>query len=536
MRNARKTISRNMLLAQLLFGLAATGCVLLPNKTPFIPPPGIAATSTTPTSQQPSTATSKILPAILSTPEVLQAQKVEPTQSTSTLELVDVLSSVDSHAPLLLAINEERTLAQGNAQAAFGAFDTNFRIRGITQDGSFPNNRVDAFFEQNLTSSGLSFFGGYRLGTGDFPVYYGDRSTADGGEFRGGVLLPLLRDSSIDRRRFALRQAQISVNLADPIIRRVQIELQRAAARSYWAWVAAGDQLRVANALLKLATQRQTGFENQFKAGAIDEFRVIDNKRLIAEREGALIAAERRVQQTALELSFFYRDDQGNPLIPTDARLPNQFLSEQPEKPDLTRTNDQVEQAYRNRPELVRFTLQKEAAALELELANNQYLPNLSTGVAGAVDMGKGKKGEGIFQADRQNLEAFLQFDMPLQRNEAQGRQTQARAKLMQLQFQEQAAKDQIAIEVRDALSNLDRTWHRLQKAKEEKNIAVRVTELELIRFEKGSSNLLEVNLREIAAATAELKVIDALGEFYRAMADFRAALGFGTWTIPESK
>ncbi len=115
---------------------------------------------------------------------------------------------------------------------------------------------------------------------------------------------------------------------------------------------------------------------------------------------------------------------------------------------------------------------------------------------------------------------------MPLQRRESRGRILAAQATLTQLLAQERFARDQIAAEVQDAVSNVDRTYQRLLRARDEQRAAQRVAEMERERFQKGQSNLLEVNLRELAAAGAQAKVVDTLADLYRAQADYRAALG----------
>jgi outer membrane protein TolC len=436
-----------------------------------------------------------------------------------------VLQSVELFFPLLVAAEQERTIASGQRLAAEGAFDLNLRSRGITQGGTFPSNRFDLAVEQP-TIFGPGFFAGYRLGRGDFPVYYGDRLTADGGEFRAGVVVPLLRDLPIDRRRAALRQAQIGEALADPVVQRARIDYFRAAARAYWSWVAAGEQYAVAESLFRIARDRQGAFEEQFKRGQVAEFVVIDNRRLVVEREGARIAAERRFQQTSFDLSLFLRDPAGNPEVPPAARLPRGFTDQEPTVPCPERLREDIQTAYRLRPELVRFALLKERAAVDLRLAENQQLPALNAAVAGNQDVGKGKESPGIFALERSVIEGSLLLDVPLQRREARGRARAAQGALLQLLAQERYARDQIGTEVQDALSNLDRTYQRLQRAREEQGIALRVADLERERFRKGQSNLLEVNLRELAAANAQAKVIDTLADYFRAQAEYRAALG----------
>lgn len=446
-----------------------------------------------------------------------------------TLQLDDVLASVHNHFPLIFAAEMERNLAAGQRLSADGAFDLNLKSRAAINEGTFDNQRFDLVAEQPTLFQGISGFGGYRLGYGDYPVYYGDRKTADGGEFRAGVQIPLLKDAAIDRRRANLRQASIAQNLAEPAVQRARIDAFRASAKAYWNWVAAGQTVGVAQTLLKIARDRQTGLEAQFKKGQISEFVVIDNQRLIVEREGAVISAERRSQQTALELSLFWRDGRGDPMVPQAGQLPRDFGNHQPTAPAPGQLSQSVAAAWANRPELRRFQLLRDRAALELQLARNQALPTLNAVVSAGQDVGAGKKGEGIFALDRTNADASLVLEVPLQRRDARGKQQIADATLAQLLAQERFARDQISAEVQDTISNLEKTHQRLGKARQEQLIAQRVADLERDRFSKGQGTLLEVNLRELAAASAQAKVIDTLAELYRAQADFEAAIGLRT-------
>jgi outer membrane protein, heavy metal efflux system len=451
----------------------------------------------------------------------------------SGLGLDEVLVSVERHFPLLVSAELERQVAAGQRLSAAGAFDTNLRAVGATQGGTFPSNRFNLGIEQP-TLTGATLFAGYRFGYGDFPVYYGDRQTADGGEFRGGVQVPLLRDAAIDRRRAQLRQAQLNEALAEPVVQRARIDYFRAAARSYWGWVGAGTQVLISEELLRIARERQAGLEEQFRKGQIPEFVVIDNQRLIAEREGALIASERRWQQAGYELSLYLRDERGDPIVPGPERMPRSFPDWEPQAPDPTGLRNDIALAYQQRPEMVRFQVLKERATVELRLAENQQLPALNAGLAGTQDAGPGKRATGTSALDRSTIEGSLTLEVPLQRRDSLGRQQTSRALLMQLLAQERFARDQIAAEVQDAVSSLDRAHARLERARAEARIAQRVSELELDRFQKGQGTLLEVNLREIAAAGARSRVIDALADYFRAVAEYRAALGLDAQPPPS--
>lgn len=452
-----------------------------------------------------------------------------PAAGGAPLALPDVLASVRTHFPLLYAIEQEREIAAGQRLTAEGQFDTVLRARGAEQGGAFANGRLDAVVEQPVAETGGGVFAGWRLGQGNFPVYYGDRKTAEGGEFRAGFTLPLLRDRDIDRRRVALRQAQIAEQLADPAVRRARLDYLRSAAQAYWAWVGAGAQYRVAEELLKLARDRQA-FIDERRAQNLDPETVQAlNRRLAANREEARLAAERALQQAAIRLSLFLRDAAGNPVIPPAAALPADFLAAAPTPPAEAALRGDVQTALAGRPELVRFRLLKERAAADLALARNQALPALNAFAAVAQDVGSAKKtftGEGPFATDRTAAEVGLAFELPVQRRDARGRERTAQAALAQALAQERYARDEITSQVQDAVSELVQTYARLQQAREELRQAVRVRELETEAYRGGRTSLIDLNLQEVAAAEAQAKVAGVLAAYYRAVAEYMAALG----------
>lgn len=466
------------------------------------------------------------LPAVL--PVVAEIPVVRPKLG-SNLKVDDVLASVTQSFPLLLSIQEERGIAAADRLTAEGAFDLQLRSNFTSQEGSFGNRRFDVVAEQPLARSGGSAFAGYRTGLGDFAVYNGGQKTSDGGELRAGVQVPLLRDAPIDRRRAALRQAQISQQLAEPVIKRALLDIQRNAARSYWGWVAAGEQYRIARGLLKLAEDRQEFFEGRLKAGNEDVIRVDDNRRSIFDRRGRLLSVERLVQQSALELSLYLRDDAGLPMVPTAAQLPAGFFDAKPIPVNPDQKEADVQSALAQRPEVERFELLKQRLAVDLKLALNQFNPALNVGAVIAQDLGDGKKsftGTDIFASDTTNASAFVTFEMPWQRREAQGRARKAMLQMNQLLQQERFARDSIRTEVLDSHSNLTLTADRLQQARLELSEAEKVADNEKKRVIEGGRDIVDLNLRELNAAEAQSKAANTLAEFYRAYADYLAATG----------
>lgn len=443
--------------------------------------------------------------------------------------LEDVVASVNTHFPLLLAVIQEQGITSGQLLAEQGAFDLQLRAREFGQAGTYDSQRVQFGVDQNTAWNGLTYYAGYRQSVGDFPIYYGDRKTGDGGEFRAGVLIPLLANRAIDKRRASVRQAALTRALAEPAIAAQRLDFVRAASRSYWSWVAAGRRYQVAQAVLKLAEDRDRQLAEMVQQGAVAEIERTDNQRVIVERQARLIAAERVWQQASIALSLYLRTPAGDPQLPSAARLPKDVAEPRPiDRADVVRD---TELALRRRPELHRLRLQQERTAVDLELANNQMLPGVNLGLEGAQDVGYGSNFSKTplvsgTQLDRTTYVASLQFDVPLQRREARGRALAARSTLAQLRFQEQFQRDRIVAELRDAASALERAYELLIKARETVAVARRVESGERERFARGQGTIVILNLRELVAAEAAFAEVDALAEYYRSLADYRAALG----------
>ncbi len=442
------------------------------------------------------------------------------------LRLEEVLESVERHYPLLRAIEQERAITGGRLLSTLGVFDFNLLASAEGQGTTYDNFRSGAGFNQMLPIAGLGLFAGYRHGAGDFPTYNLAQKTADGGEFRAGFTLPLLRDRAIDRPRANVQQARLDRQIAEPTIERQRIDFQLAAARTYWNWVAAGQRLKVVDGLVNLALERDEQLKRQVELERIANIERIDNQQNLALRYGLLIQAQRAFQQASIELSLFLRDEMGQPTLASLERLP-EFPAIEPV--DIRRFEEALRIAFELRPEPRRLRLQRDRAAIEYELARNHLLPAVNAVVAASQDVGPGKSTlSGPNGLDRTNLSAGLAFQLPVQRRDAQGRMLAAQGLMIQLEQQLRQAEDVVRAEVQDTFTALERAYEFYQQAKNRVELARIVARGERELLRQGRSTVLAVTLREQAAFDAEVIEIDAQLNYFRALAAFRAALGIG--------
>ena len=439
------------------------------------------------------------------------------------LTLAEVLASVERHYPLLLAVERERGVAAGQVTTAMGAFDLNVTGLGTSLAPSTYENYVSDFgVEQLLSQGGVSMFGGYRTGFGDFPTYKLHNKTAAGGEFRGGLSVPLARDRTIDSARAGRAQAQLNQALAEPTIARSRLEFMRAAAHAYWIWTGSGENREAAEALVELATDRDTFLGARVERGATANIERIDNKKNIAIREGVAVKADRTVQQATINLSLYYRDDSGQPLLVGRRRM--RRLPE-PIEPIPNIYNEALSRALGRRPEFRELSLKREKLLVERRLAINDTRPGLDAQLAGNQDLGFGKSAlSGPEGLNRQVLSASLVFQMPAQRRGARGRLQSIDAQISQLDEQLRYTEDNVRAEVQDAYSKLERAYAFHDKTIEAVELADMVAKAEREQFRLGRSDILRIALREQAKFDADLMGIVARQSYWTADSDLRAA------------
>ncbi|MFO0871431.1 MAG: TolC family protein [Pirellulales bacterium] len=476
--------------------------------------------------ERPREAAPELVPAPPATPEgprpVLELEQppVDPAERTA-LPLRQVIESVYYSFPALEVALREFDIAGGKQLAAWGEFDLKIKAESMSQPlGYYENYRNVVKLEQALMSGG-AVFGQYRIGDGDFPVYYGERETNEGGEFKVGWETPLLRGRAIDERRANIFQATLKRQQVDPAAQALLLEFTFGASDAYWSWVAAGLSYDAQRELLRVTVERNEQFEERVKREDLAPIELVQNERLIASREAKVIEAERKLQQAAIKLSLYLRDEQGRPVMPTPAMLPDAFP--EPLAPERNEFPAEVAQALANRPELTEIDLQRQQAEVDLALGENLRLPALNAVLLASKDVGASPYSKKVFSPF--DVEAGVWFEVPLQRRKADGKIQEAYGKLAQLAAKREFLANKITIQVQDAQSALATSFDRVSRARRNVVLARRLEAAERQRFDAEDSDLLRVAIQESAEIEATLLEIDALADYFKAAAALRAAL-----------
>ncbi len=302
------------------------------------------------------------------------------------VSLQRVIQSVHQSYPLVEAAYQERVIANGNRISSWGEFDT--KLKAASENGPlgfYETYRNSAGFTSPIYNGG-EFFGGYRNGGGDFQPWYQERETNDGGEFKAGVRIPLIRDRDIDARRAALWRATYDQQIANPVIQANLVGFGREASQAYWKWVAAGQKYRLGQQWLDLAETRNDSVKRRVELEDLDPPELIDNERSIAKRQAKLSDARGVLQQSAIKLSLFLRDENGTPYVPTIDELAS-FPALRNVSIDSV-TSD-IARAQQARPELLALELQLKQLHVDYAEACNMTRPGLDAQLVGSQDVGE---------------------------------------------------------------------------------------------------------------------------------------------------
>ncbi len=433
------------------------------------------------------------------------------------ISLGSVLQSVaDCYPEISIAIGEIEA-ASGKTLASWGKFDTIASAHSISQPlGFYQTYRNGVGLSRPLYSGG-EVYGTYRIGDGNFEPWYGERETNEGGEFKAGFDLPLLKDRNIDKRRAGVQTAQLQQQQLSANIETRLLNFERLATQAYWDWVANGQAVTIQRQLLELAETRVDQIDKRMAAGDLATIAGIDNDRFIAKRKNGLIKARRGLEKAAIKLSMFYRDASCQPIVADATDLPPNFPSENALLQQQILTD--IQTALSNRPEMLELAAARQEAFVKLQYAENLLLPKLDIKGFAGQDVG----GETSSTGDKTPFE--LQFgvfaEVPIERREGAGKVAQARGKIKQLEAKRQLVSDKIRASIQDAASAVNNAAEQILQSKENARLTAQSLRLGRLAFDAGDIDLLALNIYESSVADANLQLLEAQYKYFSGLAKY---------------
>jgi outer membrane protein TolC len=362
---------------------------------------------------------------------------------------------------------------------------------------------------------------GYRHSHGNLPLYENEFQTQKGGEAHVGMIFSLVRNREIDERRFKVQDAEFEQTLAGVDLILTQLTTQLKAQHAYGEWVAAGHIFKVYEDLLTLAKERQTNLVARIKAGDAPAIMAVENKQNLLKRKALLNEAELHFIKRSNDLSLFWRDEKGDPCVPTLKNLPTHFPSLK--IPTLQEVEEDITRVLEKRPELQLLQVQMQQQRNRVRLGENTLLPKIDVGLE--VDYtprntpGRSQEPETI---------GLVKLSVPLHTNLGEGQIAAAQAHLRRLHQEQRLITDTIRTELHNLAAELKVSHDNLDLSHEEVSLAEKMQNAERQLLFNGASNMFLLNSREEKTAEAKVKNIlcnmymfKALGSYHTATLQF---------------
>ena len=357
---------------------------------------------------------------------------------------------------------------------------------------------------------------------------------------------PLLRNREVDANRHAIRVQKKRLEQTDSDFRQRTITIISQVQAAYWNLVFALRNQQNQLDSLELSRQNMRNIEAQISAGAkapLDRAQVQTD---IATRESNLFIATQTVSQAENTLKQLMLTDPTAPewsaqLTPTDTPA---F--------DLTPVNltAALDDARKNRPELLRLNLQKEINGLDIHYYTNQTKPQIdltgtiaTTGLAGTPCIpnpadpnnrcqspptnlvgGFGKDIRNLAGLNTYNITVGAAISFPIHNTTAEANLAGARIQKEQLQASYRSQDQSIEMDVRNAAQSVDTTQKRMVASRQARESAEQQLAGEQKLYEVGRSTTFLLLQRQSELTNARTSELAAQTDYNKALADLQRA------------
>jgi len=337
----------------------------------------------------------------------------------------------------------------------------------------------------------------------------------------------LLRNGGREVNTAALRIAGYQEQAAESQTKLEVIRQLAAADRAYWRLSQVRAELDVRQQQYELAVAQLERAKRRVAGGAAAEIEQTRAEAGIADRLEAIIVAQNALRLQQRELKRVMNMEG----LDVDTRT--MVVTTTPPAPVEYRFDPATlcQQAIANRMEMLELELRLAADAATIDVQRKRALPLFTMDYTYRVNGLGGSMQDSFHTLNRNRFtdwELGLNFEVPLDNEEARSRVRQAILTRVQRLASKEAREQAIRQEVLNAVDSLDGTWQRILAARQSVILNTRALQAEQRQFDVGRSTSTDV----LDAAT---RLADAQSAEIRALTDHQVAqvdLAFATGTL----
>ena len=357
----------------------------------------------------------------------------------------------------------------------------------------------------------------------------------------------LLKDYGRVNNRRQIRVAQNNQKVSETQFERQLIDLVAQAQRGYWDLVFAAEDIKVKQRSMDLAQKTLSDNEIQVRIGTLAPIDVVQAESEVANRRVQYVTSTYTEVQTQDQVKKLITS-QGDPGLILAKLIPSQVVPK-PQPSDVPPVEQAIKIALENRPEIKQLQLDLQNKKIDLEYTKNQLLPAVDlfaaynqNGVGGkeTIRSGFGPTAPIVAQSEGSIFDAFgqlfgygytgysvgLSVQIPLRNRAAQGENARAMTdeRIAEQRITSQA--QQIALEVRNALTQVDMNRARIEAATKARELSERRLEAEQKKFDLGASTIRFVLEEQRNVAQAQTDELQAIVNYTKALVDIDRAMG----------
>ncbi|WP_373030580.1 TolC family protein [Sulfurovum sp.] len=376
-------------------------------------------------------------------------------------------------------------------QTAQGGFDTRLSAEYDKKDYPLSNSEFSDISFSKPIENGTELIVGYRNAEGIHE--YNNIKTGSEGEFRVGVKVPVFSLlNEMNERKYTLDSATINATRSTFESQNNLRNLYAHIVTSYYQLLYYNELVKLEKRLLYKAKKRNSFIEKRVHSGDLSDVALLESKQQIISREQRVLRTNNSYSQ-ALQIFLKYIN-----MSQKDFDLKYDLPSLKRVKKEKIIFQNVFSKALKSRPDI--RALETKRSKLDLDTAYNTLseYPKLNLFAYGVHDI---KYGDGI--------KVGLQFDIPLERRGYKGKKMEIQMGITQLEEE----KNRLLLELKTNLSNLmyslDIVNQNIDLGHKETKIVESLEEVENKKYEVGSSDLFQVNQREMGTLEVKRKQLE---------------------------
>lgn len=393
--------------------------------------------------------------------------------------------------PFMYSAVGQQYVDEARIKTSMGAFDTKLFSQYDNKEYPISDGRYLDLTLAKPIDNGIEFLAGYRKAEGI--QEYNNIKTGDDGEYRVGVKVPffaLLND--MNYRKYSVESASYNAVESKFEAQNNLRNLYSSIYVSYYTLLYYREILKLEKKLLDKAKQRNKFTEKRVKFGALSKVVLLESEQQIINREQRLLSTENSYHN-AFKIFLKYLN------------LPKEHFDSKYDLPSLYRLNKStialqtaLDKALEKRPDLKVLEYKKMKLDLEADYNTLSKYPDFSVSVYGVHDLQYGS-----------GTKVSFNVDFPLERRSYEGKKLEIQKGLMQLEEKQNKLKLELKTNLENLFYSQEVLNQNIINVQKEIKLVEELEKAENKMYELGSSNLFQVNQREIYTLQVKQKQLE---------------------------